>query len=296
MEQARGIMYTKIIVPLDGSRLAEQIVPYAVSIAEAFRVPVELLHVNDPTTMTPVALPLQGGEYLKHISQLHFPPSQTVNCVVEMGNPADVIVGRAAVDRGTLIALATHGLTGIQRWLLGSVANQVVRTARNPVLLVQPSETVNPLEPVAWKTLFMPLDGSALAEKVFPYLVALAKAWDLEINLVRVSPVLFKSYVIGDGLYMDVLTQQKQTMCKSAEDYLRAKIEELQADGLRRVVSINLEGDAASEIIDLAGKTPNSLIAMCTHGRSGINRLILGSVTEKVVHHSHNPVLVVRPE
>ena len=289
-------MYTKILVPLDGSNLAEQILPYAGLMAEKFQIPVELLRVNDPDAITAFAPPLQGGDYLKKISQRHFPPSRTVHGVVEMGRPAEIIAERAAVHPGTLIAMATHGFSGIQRWLLGSVANKVVRTAKNPVLLVRPVEKRDPLEPIQMKTLLVPLDGSGLAEKVLPHVVALAKVLPLEVNLIRVYAPSTESYVVGDGLYVDVLSQERETNRKRAEEYLEGKTQELQAEGMGRVISIAVEGDAAGEIIDLARKTPDSLIAMSTHGRSGVNRWLLGSVAEKVVQHSRDPVLVIRPE
>jgi nucleotide-binding universal stress UspA family protein len=289
-------MYTKILVPLDRSNLAEQILPYAGLIAEKFHVPVELLRVNDPDAITAFAPPLQGGDYLKKVSQLHFPLSRSVDCVVEMGKPAETIVERAAAHPGTVITMATHGFSGMQRWLLGSVANKVVRTARNPVLLIRPTQKGNPLESIELKTLLVPLDGSGLGEKVLPHVVVLAKAFHLEVNLVRVYTLPAESYLVGDGLYMDVLSQERETIRKGAEEYLDGKTQELQAEGVGRVISIAMEGDAAGEIIDLARKTPDCLIAMSTHGRSGVERWALGSVAEKVIHHSKNPVLVIRPE
>jgi len=289
-------MYTKILVPLDGSHLSEQILPYAGLMAEKFHIPVELLRVNDPGAITAFAPPFQGGDYLKKVSQLHFPLSRSVDCVVEMGKPAEVIVERAAANSGTVIAMATHGFSGIQRWLLGSVANKVVRTVKNPVLLVRPAEKGNPLEPIKFKTLLVPLDGSGLAEKVLPHVVALAKVLPLEVNLLRIYSLPVESYVVGDGLYMDVLAQERETIRKTAEEYLQGKTQELQAEGLERVISIALEGDAAGEIIELARRTPDSLVAMSTRGRSGVDRWLLGSVAEKVIQHSQDPVLVIRPE
>jgi nucleotide-binding universal stress UspA family protein len=289
------MMYSKILIPLDGSKLSEQILPYARLLAEAFGIPVELLRVNDPASMTPFAPPLQGGEYLKAISDGHFPPSIRVNTAVEGGKTAETIVSCAALDRGTLIAMATHGLSGIQSLFLGSVAYKVVHAAANPLLLVRPVEGHDPSKPIQIKTLLVPLDGSALAEKVLPHVIALAKRIDLEVNLVQAYTVPPESYIVGDGLYMDVLRRQAEAIHKGVDDYLSAKTQELQAEGVSRVVAVAVKGDAAEEIIDLARKTPNCLIAMSTHGRSGIGRWILGSVAAKVVHHSRNPVLVIRP-
>lgn len=82
---------------------------------------------------------------------------------------------------------------------------------------------------------------------------------------------------------------------KEAKTYLEGKTQQLRAEGLDRVISTAIEGDRAGEIIDLACKTPNNLIAMSSHGRSGVGRWVLGSVTERVIHHSRDPVLVIRP-
>ncbi len=83
---------------------------------------------------------------------------------------------------------------------------------------------------------------------------------------------------------------------KEAEDYLAGKVEELRREGLDQVISTAIEGDPAGEIIDLAQRTPNNLlIAMSSHGKSGIAQWVLGSVAEKVIHHSSDPVLVIRP-
>jgi len=289
-------MYTKILVSLDGSKLSEQVLPYARLIAEGFHIPVELLRVNDPDIITAFAPPLQGGDYLKDVSRRYLSTARSVDCVVEMGKPAQIIVERAAADRGAVIAMATHGLSGMQRWLMGSVANKVVRTAKNPILLVRPAEKGDPLEPIKFKTLLAPLDGSALAEKVFPHLIALATTWDGEVNLVRVYALPAESFVVADGLHMDVLSRERETIRNEAEEYLNGKTQELQAEGLRRVISIATEGHAAGEIIDLGRRTPDCLIVMSTHGRTGIERWTLGSVAEKVIHHSREPVLVIPPE
>jgi nucleotide-binding universal stress UspA family protein len=94
---------------------------------------------------------------------------------------------------------------------------------------------------------------------------------------------------------MQALTQQRETIQKEVETYLEGKVEELRAEGLDQVVSTAIEGDPAGEIIDLAQRTANNLIAMSSHGKSGIAQWVLGSVAEKVIHHSRDPVLVIRP-
>jgi nucleotide-binding universal stress UspA family protein len=286
--------YTKILVPLDGSKLAEQILPYARALAEAFRIPVELLRVDEPELIPPYSLPRQAGGYLEEIGGGYFAPSVQVNHAVEPGKPAEVIVDRAGAVRGTLIAMATHGGSGIRRWLLGSVASKVVQTAESPVLLVRSIEGNDPTKPVRLNAIYVPLDGSGLAEAVLPHVKELAQKMNLEVCLVRVYASPPESYLVGEGLSAPALGRLREQIREEAENYLTGKTDELRAEGLSRVSSIAVEGDPAGEIIDVARKTPDNMLAMATHGRSGLGRLVLGSVTEKVVHHSRDPVLIIR--
>jgi len=132
-------MYSKILVPLDGSAHSEGILPYVRSFARALTLPVELLHVNDPTRLAPFSPPLQGGEYLQRVAA-SFTNAKEVKCTVELGDPAARIVDLAAAQASALIAMTTHGYSGAQRWLLGSVADKVLHGATNPLLLVRPAQ------------------------------------------------------------------------------------------------------------------------------------------------------------
>jgi nucleotide-binding universal stress UspA family protein len=288
-------MYTKILVPLDGSSLAEQILPYARVFAEAYRIPMELLRVSDPDIRIPFWPPLPGREYLQRIAA-SLPKSLRVESLEESGKPAEVIVELAKSDPACIIAMATHGMSGVRRWLLGSVASRVAHTTTNPLLFIRPAEAAKQARPPELKIVFVPLDGSGLTEKILPHVVALARRLKLEVHLVRVYTLPADAYIVGDGVYMQALAQQRTVIQKEAEEYLAGKIEQLRADGLDQVVSTAMEGDPAGEIIDLAQRTPNNLIAMSSHGKSGIAQWVLGSVTEKVIHHSRDPVLVIRPQ
>ena len=288
-------MYTKILAPLDGSKFGEQVLPYVRIYAEMYRIPVVLLHVQDPDIRVPFWPPLATEEYLQQASGKYLAPSMTVDHVLEVGKAAEVIVDRARDDPACLIALATHGLSGARRWLLGSVASKVAHTTTNPLLFIRPSDTEEPVTEVELKTVFVPLDGSALAEKVLPHVIELARKINLEVQLVRVYSVPPDAYVVGAGVYPQAFVGQKDAIQKEAETYLDGKVEELRAEGVTQVLSTAIAGDPAGEIIDLAQRTPKNMIAMSSHGRSGLAQWVLGSVAEKVIHHSRDPVLVIRP-
>ena len=288
-------MYTKILIPLDGSKLAEQILPYARVFAEAYGIPMELLRVSDPDIRTPFWPPLLASEYMRRIAD-PLSKSLRVACVEESGKPGEVIVERAKGDPACIIAMATHGMSGARRWLLGSVASRVAHTTTNPLLFMRPAEADELAGRPELRIVFVPLDGSGLAEKILPHVIALAKKMKLEVHLVRVYTLPADAYIVGNGVYMQALTQQREAIQKEAEEYLAGKVEELRAEGLDQIVSTAIEGDPAGEIIDLAQRTPNNLIAMSSHGKSGIAQWVMGSVAEKVIHHSRDPVLVIRPK
>ena len=142
------------------------------------------MHVNDPETAAPSAYAMQGADYLKAVAAT-FPTSLTVNCSVENGRAAEVIVDSASRDPSTLITMATHGRSGAQRWLLGSVAQKVLQASINPLLLIRPSKETRPSAEVRLSTVILPLDGSHLAEKIFPHVVYLANRLKLEVVLIR---------------------------------------------------------------------------------------------------------------
>jgi nucleotide-binding universal stress UspA family protein len=293
-------MYSKILVPLDGSTLSEGILPYIRSLARVIRAPVELLRVNDSAQPRAYVTALQVGEYLEKIAA-SLSGITDVKLTVELGKPADMIVDRAAAQPDTLIAMATHGYSGAQRWLLGSIAEKVLHATTNHLLLVRPAGGDTSGE-ARLKTVLVPLDGSELAEKVLPTVTNLAACLKLETVLVH---VLIRFYFGSPDALLpmfgaNIPNQQELWTQASAEakQYLSEKVEQLRVAGLPHVSSVLIEGSAegaAAGIIDLARKTSENLVAMSTHGRSGIGRWMLGSVTERVVRHSTDPVLVIRP-
>jgi nucleotide-binding universal stress UspA family protein len=296
-------MYNRLLVALDGSQLSEGILPYARSFAKTLAIPVELLHVVDPDHFMYSVFAHHGRyydimtvekkrsiDYLRKIAT-SFSDSASVDCSVKTGNPAEVIVDRAASHAGILIAMTAHGRSGTKRWLLGGIAEKVLRAATNPLLLARSTEETKIRDRVVLKTLLVPLDGSGLAETVLPHVAELAKKMNLEVVLVR---VLMPGVVYPTGDYAPDWEPLNEEIRKEANGYLQQKTQQLQREGLETVSSILLEGNAAETIIDLARERGPSLIAMCSHGRTGGGRGVLGIVTDRIVRHSGDPVLIFR--
>jgi nucleotide-binding universal stress UspA family protein len=298
-------MYKKILIPLDGSKTAEAVLPLARSWCTKLKVPVELIAVVDTAELARSLSAVERfyknkvvdeetrrcGEYLERAPKNFFPDG--CKSRLEKGSTADIIIDTAAADKGTLIMMATHGRSGLSRWLLGSVAEKVLRGTSNPLLLVRSSDKARPDGQASLSSIVVPLDGSDLAEKVLPSVVDIAKKLDLEVILFRAYTVPYAMYGAG----VDYTVDQEQLLAAIDVDvsqYLEEKADALRKLGLGKVFCASKVGLSADEIIKYARRRPDSLIAMCTHGRSGFKRWVLGSVTETVVRHSGNPVLVLR--
>jgi nucleotide-binding universal stress UspA family protein len=298
-------MFTDILIPLDGSKAAEKVLPYARFMAEALSIPIELLGIIDVAAMashvasesakrldTIIAEGERRGRlYLEKIAGEF--PEFDVRMTVGRGRSAETIIEKAAANAGTLITMATHGGSGIKRWLLGSVAEKVLRGTVNALLLVRANGQAEPKQKPVVQSVTVPLDGSQLAASVLPTVTAIAKSMNLEIVLFRAYELPASAYY-GSEDYLPNYEELKDNLRKEVQSYLGKEIETLKSQGVEKASFFVTEGSGPDEIISYTRRRPDTLIAMCTHGRSGMKRWVLGSVTEKVVRHSGDPVLVLR--
>jgi nucleotide-binding universal stress UspA family protein len=296
-------MYTQILVPLDGSSLAEQVLPYARFIAKDLAIPVQLLKVINLNEVELTTKPNQGRyfdarlsrsmlssrAYLTTIAQ-SFQQVQ-VGCSVHEGNPPEVLMDKAAADKRTLIVMATHGGTGVRRWLLGSVANKLLQKATNDMFLIRVTDEARTDGDATLKRVIIPLDGSLFAEQALPQIEELAKTIELEIVLLRVC---VQQTLVTKHPYMPSMNDYFHHLGGEVYRYLARKVQQLKTSGLTNVEPMATCGYAADQIISTAAKTRDSFVAISTHGGSGMNRWALGSVTNSVVRHSRSPVLIIR--
>jgi nucleotide-binding universal stress UspA family protein len=301
-------MYDQMLIPLDGSETAEKVLPYARYLASKLRLPVELLGViaiESLASMIPASKALEldhmvleesrrMASYLEQIAETFHPHNAKV--AVEKGNPEEIIIDKAAVNKTTMIAMVTHGRSGLDRWLMGSIAEKVLRGTSNPLLLVRAKDGFKADGELGFKSVIIPLDGSEIAESVLPPVTELAKKLNVGIVLVRVFHVPPAIYAGGEGYYAINYEAVRDQLKDEVRSYLERKVDELRSQGIENVSFMTPEGLGADEIITLGRKTPKSLIAMSSHGRSGVKRWVLGSITETVVRHSDEPVLIHRAE
>jgi len=292
-------MFSRILVPLDGSPIAEKALPHARALGRTLEIPVTLIAVVETATDFSEKKAgyfdtlIEGGvrtaeEYLEKISKTF--SGAAIQYRVEKGRAEDAIITNAAA--GTLITMATHGRSGLGRWLLGSVTEKVVRGAHNAVLVVRANEETSSEGEATLDSIVVPLDGSILAESVLIYVVELAKAFHAKVTLLRSYSL--KQIIFSFEEYHPDLDGLKDALRWGATSYVDKKVAELKSRGLPDVFCSVLEGDAAETIIEMGKGAPNTLIAMSTQNGSTIKHWVLGSVTEKVLRHADNPVLTIR--
>ncbi|MGB5427422.1 MAG: universal stress protein [Gammaproteobacteria bacterium] len=283
-------MYARIVVPLDGSELSEQVLPYVIHLAETFKSTVELLHAVQTEDIPENVVAEVRQESISHLERIAgtIPKQLKPTYTVESGHAAELIINAADAREGSLIVMATHGYSGLQRWFLGSTAHKVVQAATSPVLLVPAGIEEGPDGKLTeFDKVIVPLDGSPLAERILPYATDLCKALNMELIVVRAYNPRFP----GTSIRMHEISQ---IVHDSAENYVAEKVRQLKNEGVKKVSYKVLHGVPARQITDFALATPRSLTAMCTHGRHGVGRWVLGSVTDAVIHSLEEPVLVIR--
>ena len=277
-------MSAPILVPVDGSPFSEQAIPIACDIARRTRAPVHLVQVH--TFMHPVAYPEIMPPYdpdwetalrihqRNHLTKLRHDVEETygieTHAALIEGRIVDALVHYAEARETGFIVMTTHGRGGLSRAWLGSVASELSRFVRVPVLLVRPKQLALPILDLSGvKHVLVPLDGSLLSESILPQAAAMAKLSDASVTLLQVTD--------GDGHYLERVATRLRAL-------------ELDVD-----VAVVQHWQPAHAIIDYAAAHAVDLIAMATHGRGAWSRWVIGSVADKVIRGCQIPALVLRP-
>jgi nucleotide-binding universal stress UspA family protein len=289
-------MYRSIIVPTDGSSLAARAVRCAEFVAASCKAKVTIVQVvpSAGSNATDEAVAVQTDEVVQaqaHVDELResLPPEVEAESAVTVGEAATEILTEARERQADLIVMSTHGRSGIGRWIYGSVADEVMRHAAVPVLLVPPhAHKVWPRDRAP--RILVPLDGSELAFGAIHVADELAEAVRGELLLVRaVEPV---PPMYGDPSTF-VVTDPTVEL-EAAKRGLERAAADLRAKG-RKVDVADLLGFAVNAITDVARERNIDIIAMSTHGSGGLTRLIMGSVATALIQRADVPVLVARP-
>lgn len=307
VESTRG--FRSILVPVDQSRLAEQAIPVALAIAERARGKVKLVHVHrelrplfplDPRqdyVTVRLAMRKSEREYLRTLTRhLQRRIGRAVSSAMLKG-PVARTVAKYVRDSGTdIVVMTSHGYGGLRRMWLGSVADELVRTLEVPVLLVRPAENENS-DPIDFSRILVPLDGSPLAEGILEPAMALARLWNAELNLIQiVHPLPYAAGALpGSPLSTARHNQVVSSYLETARAYLQGiarRLGDREVNASSRAV---VGASVAETLVDRARQERAGLIALATHGRGGVRRLVLGSVADKLLRAAEVPTLVYRP-
>jgi nucleotide-binding universal stress UspA family protein len=296
-------MLKQVLVPLDGSRLAEAALPPAAYLARKLGAEVTLVHIIEHDAPQAIhgerhlADPEETYAYLDEVAHSAFPTELHVKGHVDAGQTADVahgIVNHTAELNSDLIVMCTHGQGGLRDLLFGSIAQQVVALGTIPVLLIRPTG-IGKEQPFTCRKLLVPLDGIHGHEQGLGMAVELGHACGAELHLLLVVPTLSTlsgSYAAAGRFLPGATNQVLELSQKEAEAYLHRRLSELQAQGVSAKAQIG-RGEPVANIIAKARKTGADLIVIGTHGKAGIDALWSGSIAPKVSNRSLLPLLLV---
>lgn len=290
----------RILIPLDGSSLAEQAIRPAIAYAQQAAEAPEILlaRVVQPNYYTDLGFAVGAAEvlaadlqqadqraetYLESLIQHNYTPGLTLRAVVLDGNPAEALsafVQEAGID---FMYLTSHGRTGLSRMVMGSVAERLAREARVPTVLFRPDQggmfQLKRDEPF---TILVPLDGSELSESIIDSAAMLARTLQGAIRLVRVVPPMQ-----GSSLADKMLAQEVERELSGIQQRLESR-------GITTYQAISW-GEPVERIVAAAQEYQTDLIAMATHGRVGVDQLRQGSMMLDIWHHTKLPMLVFHP-
>lgn len=283
-------MIERILVPLDGSLTAEAILPQVRRVLYRKDSEVILVRavvpapVENALTMAEAEVAVAREYLLGQLDRLE-KAGVRARHVVRIGSPVGVILDVAEEQHATMIAMATHGTTGLSRFLFGSVAEAVLRKSAVPVLLVRPfwsyelASAVRP-EQAPIRNLLLPVDGSDLALEALPGVVEFAELFETRIVLLRV---------------LEAKKRRAGTAAEKAEaeKQLKAIAKTIEKQGVETIRLVET-GEPVDQILKAVRFHEVDLIAMTTHGRSGLSRAVTGSVTEEILRSATVPVLVTR--
>ncbi|MCR4393787.1 MAG: universal stress protein [Dehalococcoidales bacterium] len=283
-------MFEKILVPLDMSKMAEQILPVTVDFARAFGSEVHLIsicevHDGQEEETCRNYLNTEAGKLADILGE------EKIKTMLVAGSPDQQITRYAQNEKISLILMTSHGRSGVVLWPMGGTVDKVLRRTRTPLLFVRVKEIQE--TPGSWnlfENILVPLDGSELGAIVVPLVIEIADKFNSRVTLIHVIDTDRRVHSLGRIDTVPFREEELQSLKMRGEGYLK-----LQAKRFRRTSGpVRTEvraGNVAEEIIKFAREDNITLIALSSHGHSGFEAWILGSVTSKILHSSNKSIL-----
>ena len=287
----------RLLVTLDGSEFAEKVLPIAKTLCQAYEAQLTLVSILRtrssfqvrPATRAQIeAGRLEKETYLRGVIDQLSDNGIPIDFAIGVGPVAETVNLLSRELDADMIMLSTHGRSGVQQWVLGSIASKIIQLSTTPILLIRP--TVNgDMPPPRFERLLVPLDGSEFAERVLPYVRAVDPSFDSSILLLSVPEI---PEAATYGIMADAVEALRLEAEEQAKIYLNNVAAALQEEGL--TVRVIVTGSEAAETITAVSKAENiDLIMMATHGRGGLDRVFVGSVAERLVRQAESPLFLL---
>jgi nucleotide-binding universal stress UspA family protein len=296
-------MFRHVLVPLDGSRLAESVLPAAAWIAVKLRAAVTLVHVIEPDAPHEIhgeahlAGETEALAYLRQVAARAFPQDLEIECHVHSGaveSVTDGIAGHVDELRSDLIVMCSHGHGGPRQWLFGTIAQRIVELGKAPVLLIQPG-AYEAAASFACRRMLIPLDGSPEHEQGLRTAAQFAPALGASLHLLLVVPTFgsLSGQWLAASRYLPGTTSRLLDMAvPDAEIYLGNHVAELEGLGIPATSGV-LRGDPAELINEVVTEEDIDLLVLGTHGRAGADAFWSGSMSPRICKNCRIPLLLV---
>lgn len=308
-------MYHQILVPLDGSIASEHALPLAGHVAQRANAALRLVHVHRAATTSPISiegLPVIDTElhsqaeehertYLERIAE-RLTATYGITCSWETldgdESIAALLLEEAIRSRADLIVMTTHGRSGFAQLWLGSVAEALIRLSSLPLLLVRPTdEPATMQQPPKLTEMLIPLDGSAFAEQILDPAMQLGGVLGTAYTLLHVvAPQMLLHHHDLAIAPVDLDPQDTQRHLTTAQIYLDHVARQFVQADQPVTTRLRVASHPAATILEAVQAQPQTMLAVATHGRSGIQRLLWGSVADKLLRGTTCPMLVYRPQ
>lgn len=312
------MFYNTILVPLDGSERAESIVPHVENLAQAEEAKVVFARVVEPVSKSFVLDPDESPKYEYDPAQDEKARDYLTNWVNNFqekglaadkillrGLPVDGIIRAGEETNADLIAMTSQGRTGLAQVVYGSTASGVLNRVSRPLLLVHAEKTEAGTE--ANRRILVPLDGSKHAEAIIPHVDGVARLYDAQVTVMRVVTTGYQTAVLRDveeeaeeeevhGHILKRLSAEQETeRYEKARTYLLRVRDELRDEGIDANAML-MQGKPVEGIVMAADSVEADLIAMTSHGKTGLSQVFYGSVSSGVLNRAQRPLLVIRPD
>lgn len=298
-------MIRRILVPLDGSPRSESVLPTAANIAAKLGAELQIAMVHVPGVYV-VDQPsdefdrdaiAQGRNYLDTVTarvRAKFPGPLKVHLLE--GLAPETLATEAVAQEIDLLVMNAHGWGFVSRSILGSVSDYLMQHIRIPMLLMHSDPAaVESSQPVQFDRILVGLDGSPLAEQVLQSAVAMGEIWQSELRLLRVISPIAHSLESFNAERRQQYNSIYDKAGAEAKAYLQQVAARIKSDSLTVATNVVLRQDPAAAILRESQVAQCDLIAISTHGRGGLARLVMGSVSDKVIRGAETPVLVYHP-